>query len=78
MSLWNSLIIYSFISGDIQDANSNAISLCAKVPPPYFPGLDFIPIALVLLIVIPIAIKLIIGTFSSLDSTLLDCIVNGS
>ena len=33
---------------------------------------------LVLLILIPLAIKFIIGAFSNLDSSLIDCIVNGA
>jgi hypothetical protein len=37
---------YSLNSTDTHDANSIAISLCAYVPP-YLPGLDTMPIALV-------------------------------
>jgi hypothetical protein len=41
--------MYSLNSGEIQEANSKAISLCAKVPP-LRPDLEVIPIALAELI----------------------------
>ena len=46
LSLWYSLMRYSLNSGLSQVPNSKAMSLWAKVPP-YRPGLDIIPIALV-------------------------------
>ena len=47
LSAKNSVIKYNLNSGEIHDANSKAISLWAKVPPPYLPAFEIIPIALV-------------------------------
>ena len=44
-NFFDHLIIYNLISGDMQEANSNAISLWANVPP-FFVGFVLMPIAL--------------------------------